>query len=297
MEAWTWVVMGILILVIIILLMKIYIMRKSAREIKKAFADRVVSDTNVLIDISSRDKYMCELAESLNEQLHLLRSARHRYQAGDMRLKEAVTNVSHDLRTPLTAVCGYLDLLEREELPETAGRYLAVIRSRTEVLKQLTDELFRYSMTTSKLETSSFETVVLNRVLEDSISAYYAILKQAGITPEIDIPRQKIERKLDRNGLSRILENIIGNAVKYSDGDLKIQLSGNGEITFSNSASRLDEIQAGRLFERFYTVETARKSTGVGLSIAKALTEQMNGTIHAKFHEGRLEIVVEFPGE
>jgi signal transduction histidine kinase len=108
------------------------------------------------------------------------------------------------------------------------------------------------------------------------------------------MPECKIQRRLDRRALSRIFGNIIDNAIKYSDGSLEITLSEAGEIDFTNSASQLDEIQVGRLFDRFYTVEAAKKSTGLGLSIAKALTEQMNGTISAHYLGGKLNIHIVF---
>lgn len=90
--------------------------------------------------------------------------------------------------------------------------------------------------------------------------------------------------------MTRVLGNIISNAIKYSDGDLNVSLSEDGEIIFSNMAYGLDEVQVGRLFDRFYTVETARKSTGLGLAISKTLIEQMNGTITADYENGRLNI-------
>ena len=100
---------------------------------------------------------------------------------------------------------------------------------------------------------------------------------------------------LDRSALSRVFSNLISNVIKYSDGDLKIVLSENGEIAFSNMASGLDEIQVGRLFDRFYTVEAARKSTGLGLAISKTLVEEMNGTISAEYENGRLSVHIFFP--
>ena len=139
-----------------------------------------------------------------------------------------------------------------------------------------------------------YEDVIVNSVLEESVSAYYAALKSRGIIPVITLPEYKVQRSLDRGALSRIFGNIIGNAIKYSDGDLEITLSETGEIDFTNSASQLDEIQVGRLFDRFYTVEAAKKSTGLGLSIAKALTEQMNGTISARYDNGKLDIHIAF---
>ena len=111
------------------------------------------------------------------------------------------------------------------------------------------------------------------------------------------MPEKRISRMLNRNALCRVFENIISNAAKYSKGDLAITLNENGVITFSNYAPDLDEISTGRLFDRFYTVETASAhSTGLGLSIARALTEQMGGEISAQYDNGMLTVRVEFPG-
>lgn len=296
MEFWLWSLIAILLIIIVLLIIKICLMKKSAREISESFLDRLTEDTNTLIDISSRDRHMRKLAQEINIQLNKLKEERHRFQQGDRELKDAVTNISHDLRTPLTAVCGYLDLLDREEKSEDAGRYLAVIRSRTEILRQLTEELFRYSVFTSAADKAPGEPVILNRLLEDSISAFYAALKQRGITPRITLPEEKIRRTLSRSACSRLFGNLISNALKYSDGDLEITLKDTGEIIFSNHASRLDRIQVERLFDRFYTVETASsRSNGLGLSIARTLAEQMGGTISAGYEDGILRICILFP--
>lgn len=296
MEFWLWSLIAILLIIIVLLIIKICLMKKSAREISESFLDRLTEDTNTLIDISSRDRHMRKLAQEINIQLNKLKEERHRFQQGDRELKDAVTNISHDLRTPLTAVCGYLDLLEREETSEDAGRYLAVIRSRTEILRQLTEELFRYSVFTSAADKAPGEPVILNRLLEDSISAFYAALKQRDITPRITLPEEKIRRTLSRSACSRLFGNLISNALKYSDGDLEITLKDTGEIIFSNHASRLDRIQVERLFDRFYTVETASsRSNGLGLSIARTLTEQMGGAISAGYEDGILRICILFP--
>ena len=296
MVFWLCCLTGILITIVILLTLKIHLLKKSADEISNAFSDRLMSDSNVLIDLSSRDRHMRNLAYTINKELKKLINDRHRYQQGDAELKNAVTNISHDLRTPLTAVCGYLDMLDKEEQGENSKRYLKIIRGRTEIMKQLTEELFRYSVFTSVSDGTPSEPVILNSALEESLSAMYTSLKAGHITPSVTMPDVKVKRMLNRNALSRIFGNIISNAVKYSDGALEITLEENGRITFSNHAEKLDEIQVGRLFDRFYTVETASSgSTGLGLSIARALTEQMGGSIDAEYEDGMILIHVHFP--
>ncbi len=295
MEIWLWVSIGILIAIIIALLVKIHILQKSVKEIEIAFADRLVTDTNVLIDISSGDKNVRRLANTINGQLRKLRTERRRFQQGDLELKNAVTNISHDLRTPLTAICAYLELLEQEEKSESINRYIEIIKDRVDILTQLSEELFKYSVIISTKDNITKEQVIINTVLEESIAAFYTVLTERNIVPEIQVSETKVVRMLDRSALSRVFSNLISNVIKYSDGDLKIVLSENGEIAFSNMASGLDEIQVGRLFDRFYTVEAARKSTGLGLTISKTLVEQMKGTISAIYENNRLSIHIFFP--
>lgn len=297
MEVWLWAVIVIFAIVTIALLVKIHLLQKAAKEIENAFADRLITDTNTLIDISCRDRYMRSLAAAINTQLRKLRTERHLFLQGDTELKNAVTNISHDLRTPLTAICGYLDLLEREEKSEAACRYIEVIKNRAEILIQLTEELFRYSVILTAENDSRKEPVAVNNVLEESIAAFYTALKERGIVPDIRIPENKIIRKLNRSDLTRVFSNLLNNAIKYSDGDLDITLYETGEIIFTNTASGLNEVQVGKLFDRFYTVEAARKSTGLGLAIARTLIEQMNGTISAVYENNRLSIRIFFPDD
>lgn len=291
---WLCLLCGALVIIIIALLAKLALLRRASDEIAAELADKLAHDTNTLITISSGDRHMRRLAADINIQLQLLIRERHRFAQGDLELREAVTNISHDLRTPLTAICGYLDLLEQEEKSKEVTRYIGMIENRAEALKQLTEELFRYSVIVSTADDAIYEDVSLGSVLEESLAVHYAALKQSGISPEVSIPEYRVTRRLDPAALSRIFGNIIGNAIKYSDGDLTVVLRENGEIAFSNTAKDLTIITVGKLFDRFYTVETGRSSTGLGLSIARLLTEQMGGTIVAEYVNGRLSVILRF---
>lgn len=207
-----------------------------------------------------------------------------------------MTNLSHDLRTPLTAICGYLELLEQTEQSSAAARYLAQIQNQVERMKQLMEELFQYSLlsTAQPLERAD---VMLNQVLEESLLAHHGALTQRNIVPDLDLTTVPVRRQLDQGALSRVFANILSNVLKYSEGDLAVGLTSEGEITFSNAASGLTPVMAGRLFERFYTVESGRHATGLGLTIAKHLTEAMGGRIRADCRGGRLTIALSFPAE
>ncbi len=294
MEIWLPVICGIPAVIICFLLIKIYLMKKSVKEIEEKLSEKLRTETNTLIDISGRDRDLRRLADTLNVELRKMREERRRFKQGDKELKDAVTNISHDLRTPLTAVRGYLDLIKKEEKSETAAGYLEIIENRTRAMKELAEELFDYSLIVSAEEEEKREPICLNAALEESIASFYGAIRQKGIRPEIIMTEQRIERELDAMALTRIFGNIINNAIKYSDGDLKVELKEDGTIIFSNSAKNLNSVAAERLFDRFYTVETGRNSTGLGLSISKYLTEKMGGGIHAEYEEGRLILVVRF---
>lgn len=290
-----WLLCAVLLGTVLVLLIKIWSMHRSMDQICVDLGEWLARDTNTLLSVSTGDRHIRRLAAGLNRELRLLRRQRQRYQNGDRELKEAVTNISHDLRTPLTAIFGYLDLLAREKNSENAVRYLSYIQNRAEALKQLTEELFRYSVILSTAGDLTLEPVSLNGALEEAAAAYYAALTERGITPVISMPEQQVQRLLNREALSRVFSNVLSNALKYSDGDLEIVLQSSGEICFANSASKLDEVQVGQLFDRFYSVESARNATGLGLAISKTLVEQMHGSIEARYAAGKLQICIMFP--
>ncbi|MBP5267216.1 MAG: HAMP domain-containing histidine kinase [Ruminococcus sp.] len=278
------------IAVIIILSVKIYLLKKSVREIVDGFSDKLQKDTNTVIDISSRDKDMLFLADSINKQLKLLRKEHLQYHQGNTELKTAITNISHDIRTPLTAIYGYLDMLQQTDDPEKHKKYIAIMKERAELMKQLTEELFRYSVIVSEESEMQTESVNVVQVLEDSIMGYFAALNEKGIVPEVQLTEEAVIRELNKEYLARIFSNLLNNALKYSDGDLLIKLSAEGVITFTNTAKDLSAVEVEQLFDRFYTVEAAHHSTGLGLSIARTLVERMGGTITAEYTDSKLTI-------
>ena len=258
-----WLICGGLAALALVLRIQLLLLQKSLDDITDQLGDRLSSDTNNPIFLPTRDPCARRLAARLNVQLKELRRQRQRFQQGDTELKNAITNISHDLRTPLTAIQGYLDLLEREEQPENTRRYLDSIQNRIEAMTRLTEELFRYSLA-ADLPELKLEPVDLRRCLEESLVSFYAAMVQRGITPEISMPEGPVVRSLDPSAASRIFGNIISNALKYSGGDFSAALDSRGTVVFSNSAHGLDPVSAGKLFDRFYTVETGRGSTGLG---------------------------------
>lgn len=270
-------IIGVLVLIIAVLAVKIILLRSAADAIAQQFDDRLRADTNTPITLSCRDAHMRQLASAINDALRELRRQRLRYENGDRALKTAVTNISHDLRTPLTAIRGTLDLLEREDASPNTRRHLAIIANRTDAMTQLCEELFRYS-------------VILADALAESLAGFYGAFQQRSLTPDIRLCDEAVWRTLNPHALARVFNNILNNALKYSDGDLFVSLSSDAVITFANHAAALDSVTTAQLFDRFFTVETAHHATGLGLSIARTLVEQMGGRISASHDNGLLTI-------
>lgn len=294
MACWLWALLAVLVLVILGLIGKILLMQRSARELEAGLDRILTQETNTLLTVSTRDRHMRRLAAALNRQLRILRRERQRFQQGDRQLRDAITGAAHDLRTPLTAICGYLDLLTREDRSPEETRYLALMSDRVAAMTALTEELFRYSLL-SLPEEEGTRPLRLNTMVEEALAACYNELKKHGITPEVTLPHAPVERTLPPNTLSRVLQNILENAQKYSPGDLSVTLTEEGELLFCNQAPDLTPVDVAHLFDRFYTVRNARHSTGLGLALAHQLTGQMGGRMSAHLEDCRLVIRLFFP--
>ncbi|MBQ7145530.1 MAG: HAMP domain-containing histidine kinase [Lachnospiraceae bacterium] len=283
------------LIVIAFLVLKIIAMRRSIKELREDFSERAEIHTNTLLRVQSRDRQIGMLAIALNETLKKLRNSYNKYESGDREVRRAITNISHDLRTPLTAISGYLELADKIEKTQEMTKYLSVISGRTEQMKKLTEELFEYSIITGGEITEDKDEVNVNKILEDCIISYYPALNAKGITPEIRITEEKIIRTLYPSYVERIVNNLVSNALKYSDGNLEISLSDEGVLRVSNSAAKLSSVDVNKLFDRFFSVENARAdSTGLGLSIVRVLAERMDLSLDAKYEEGMIVIEIGF---
>ena len=284
----------ILVLICVMFIIKLYLIKHSIKEIKNAFTNILKSDTNNIITISSSDKDIKALTISLNNNLIELRNQKLKYENGNQELKKIITNISHDLRTPLTAINGYIDLLEEEDISKTQEKYLKIIQKKSNELNELTEQLFEFSKTMDVDINIKKENCCINEILEETLISYYNIFKEKNIIPTVLICNEKIYKAINKNSLIRIFENILSNVLKYSSGDFKVELKNNGEIIFSNKATSLDATTVQKIFDRYFTVENAKKSTGLGLAIAKQLVELNSGSIEANFIKDMLTIKIKF---
>lgn len=288
------IIIAILLVGCILLIFKLYFLKNSINEIAKSFSFIINADTNNIISISSTDKSIKNLAINLNRDLIDLRTRKLQYDNGNQELKKIITNISHDLRTPLTAIKGYIDLMDEDALSKKQKQYLNIIEKKSNELTELTEQLFDFSKTIDFDIAIKKEKYCINEILEETLISYYSIFKEKNIVPEIMICKEKIYKLVNKNALIRIFENVLSNIFKYSNGNFKVELKNDGIITFSNKATSLDETTVQKIFNRYFSVENAKESTGIGLSIAKQLVELNNGNIYADYKKETLYISISF---
>lgn len=282
-----------LILVIIFLISKIVIINLSIKEIETNIEKILKEDSNRLITISTNNINLKKLANNLNLYIYEFRKQEKKYKNGNQELQKSITNISHDLRTPLTAIKGYIDLIEKDNLNKKQSNYLKIISDKVDILTTLTEQLYDYSKCLDLKDKIKKEKVCINDILEDVLVSYYELFKQKNIIPKILIVEKKIFKYLDKNMFVRVLENIISNALKYSEDNLEVNLLNTGKIIISNKTKSLNITNVKKIFNRYYTLQTGSKSSGLGLSIAKQLIELNGGNIYAKYKNNNLIIEIE----
>lgn len=284
----------IVLCILIFLIIKILVMKNEINHIGESLSSILKSDTNNSITIGTNDNELKKLANSLNKSLKELRILELEYKNGSREFKSSITNISHDLRTPLTAIRGYLDLMDKSNLTKKQINYLEIIDHKVKDLSDLTEQFFDFSKSIDIQDEIKKENICLNNVLEDSIVSFYSLFKEYNIMPNIDICKNKVVRLLNENMLKRIFENIISNAIKYSKKDFNVKMYDNGIIEFSNRTDQLDHVSLEKIFDRYYTVESAKRSVGIGLNIAKQLVELSGGSIEAKYKKGFFIVKLNF---
>lgn len=258
--------------------------KRSAKELHEITEDL---EQNHIVKLPSPSQSMEELLSEINTNLEAIRRTRVRYEEKENVLKQQIENVSHDLRTPLTAILGFLDLIDENSLPDEDRESLDVVKRKARSLKKLIAQFYDLSRLTAGDYPVKLETVDIGRKLRETVLDSYQELKKKELEVHLDIPDQAVYAMADEDALERIFQNLLQNAGRYAQSCLKIQLlDGNDKVTMvmENDTRHLDAAETDALFERFYTADRSRSegSTGLGLPIAKYLVEEMGGGLTAE---------------
>ena len=294
-------IIAVVLLSISVLILFLYIIfiLKQLKSINKQLDKRLIENTRQPLNIELFNKTITNLSKNINRCLKLEEKRRLESINDQKQFKELISNISHDLRTPLTSIKGYQQLLEKTPLDKHQVQLLKTSQKSTDELGLLIENFFEYSyLVTAKTE-PNLEKININNLIVECVLSYIAILEEKNLNVNIkETPPVFVLG--DKNMLIRIIENLLNNCAKHSLGDIdiKIEFLQNAKITFTNPINQDTNINVDKLFHRFYTSDSTRnKSTGLGLSIVEFLVKQMDGNVGAYLNktDHTLSIFFEIP--
>ena len=253
-------------------------------------------DTNELVHTVGTNK---ELIGEINSLLREIRENRIEYVRKNHAVEQMMTNISHDLRTPLTSAMGYIQIIRNSDLSEDEkSRELAIVEQRLIRLEELINSFFEFSQIISSGKVPEKETVNLVAILEEAVVHYFDDYQKQNRKIVLNCSEQRLSVNSNKNMLLRIFDNLISNALKHGEGDLSISVNINGEIRvrFENDLSD-PSVDISHIFDEFYStdISSTKGNTGLGLAIAKQFTEMLGGSISARNTDGHFELVLSFP--
>ncbi|HDX9610440.1 TPA: HAMP domain-containing histidine kinase [Bacillus toyonensis] len=258
------------------------------------------------IGIEGKDE-LTQLAQNINYMSKELEDTFEQERRLERTKNELITNVSHDLRTPLTSIIGYIDLLKRGQYNSNTQlqEYLETTYSKSQRLKYLIDELFEYTRLSGIDAKLNLNEVDLSGLLEQIVGEYIPIFEKESLIVQKSITQETIPISIDVEKMVRVYENLFMNAIKYSmkpsELSVCLELIGNKAILkVSNKVEKPPVSDPNKLFERFFRGDKARKDdqgNGLGLAISKRIVELHHGNIHAEYKDGWMSFIVEHPIE
>ena len=273
--------------------------QKQIRDFKEQIQFIKENHTNLTVTTKTSSKNIQELAEQINKVIEGHRKLEIELEKSNETFRKTITSISHDLRTPLTSANGYIQMLRKGDLPrQKEEQYIIIIEERIQVVKEMLDQLFEYARIESNELPFEERKINVNNILIDTISLFYEEFTKKNQKPNLEICNQACYIKGDEKALKRVFQNIISNSLIHGKGDFEIKLSKKNQqikIQFKNKTDTIEPSDINQIFERFYTTDNSRskKTTGLGLSIAKNFIDSMNGKISAALEGEEFKIRIE----
>lgn len=295
-----WISFIVVIIIAVILSVHILRYKKQLHDLVEQIEFIRENDTNLRLELFLHSNEFKKLVKQVNSILDEKREDKVASNKAEQEFKAAITNVSHDLRTPLTSIVGYIDMLKNQNVTsEDHEDYYEIVRGRVQYLVQMLDHLFEFARIESGEYMVSREKVDIVQTFVETLYLFHHDFSKKKAEPQLDIPEVPLYVSGDKDILRRIFENLIKNAFVHGEGDLSVsieQIRGYASINVQNHAPSLNEQDIQYLFDRFYTSDPSRsrKTTGLGLSITKRLVDLLDGEVHAYKKEEDLVILVEF---
>lgn len=292
----------LLIIIIIGLLVYILMINRQINRITEILGKRLHEQTSQIVSVDLINRHINKLANNINECLKAEEKLRLLSVKEEKKFKELMANISHDLRTPLTAIKGYQQMLEIEDMTDEQKEKLSIAIKNTKILEQLIEHFFEHTYMVNSAPKSHFEKINLANQITECLIASITMFEESQMEVQFDDSAMAYVMA-DREMLDRILHNLIRNSLQHAKDKIQVRIVERKEgernmigFSFSNEIADENNVDASRIFDRFYTTDYARKnSTGLGLSIVKLLAEQMDGVANAHISNKTLNITVLLP--
>ncbi len=245
------------------------------------------------LGVQSRQRDMLALCRKLNRLQKIHHQEQIQYERAEKQLKQNITGLAHDIRTPLTGAAGYVQLAQECGEPQRQVYYLQVASDRLGELGDMLEELFLYTKLTSDEFVPDMSEVQVLPLLSDCLVGLYHRFEEKGLSPQVDFAREGFRVRADEECLRRIFHNLIQNMLLHGSGGIIIRQEGDG-LVFENTVSETSRPDPEHIFDRFYKADSARRkgTSGLGLFIVKELAERMGGSVHALLEGDQLRITV-----
>lgn len=294
-----------LIIIFLIIIASIFatlygLLHKEVKNINNQLNKINKNKTNSKLLISFSNKIIKNLTLEINKTLEEKLKTEAKHKKMDLEIRQAIANISHDLRTPLTSIIGYIQFIEDDSLSKNErNQYINIIKKRARSLQVLISSFYDLSILEEKEYKFEIKSINLYDIMCDLIALSYNDFLSKKIEPTIDIDEQLPLIIADKDAVRRIISNLIQNMIKYSNKFVLISLKNNKDyivMTFTNDAPNLSEDDVSHLFQRFFIADRTRsgKSTGLGLAITKELVEQMGHEIFAELSKDKLSIIIKW---
>lgn len=292
----------VLAVAVAVLAVRTVVMRREIRSMSRQLEDLSAGRSEKKISLTLVDARLNELATQINENMELQKQLRIDTRKSEQRLKDSIAGVSHDLRTPLTAIIGYIQMLERSGLNGEQQEKATIILKKANAMRELVESFFELSVIESGQSELAEEAVNFTNIVSEAVVDFIPRFEAAELEPDVDLGNKSLYIAGDTTALGLIVQNLLSNALKYTAGRVKVALEErDGEIilTVVNEVRPDTPPDMERIFERFYTGDDCRNSgsAGLGLYIVKLLAEKMQGAVSASLENKMLSVYVVFQEE
>lgn len=290
----------VLAIALIVIFLWLILIKKNIRELRQELLKTREEDYNRQIKVTLVDNEIEALAAEINKNLDYQKNLKLETENSRRQLEQSISDIAHDLRTPLTVVKGNLQMLEKEDLTKEGREYLDISRRKADTLKGMVDEFFELSVLESENKPVELCKLDATAFLSEIIVENETLIRSHNLVPEITFPEKSIFIKANKEMLSRVFSNLIGNIFKYAEESFELSIEEEGQeslrdksscrIRIGNRVENPNDIDIDHIFDRTYRADKARSdgSAGLGLYIARLLVIKQKGSIEAKLEDGKL---------